>query len=862
MAAGPDTLTRAGFSSTGAERRQRALRHLLAETPTFFTSPRQVSSARPTLSRNNLFDKRLYLRPQSCTAENRRKPLTASYPLTGADSPVFRPRTSFSPRTPSDKDRCLSVTDSDGDSAVQRPRTHRSYTASPLISEHQQDVTRYVTEAWSRVKRESLRRRLSRMTPEQRDSFRLLHNPAFQAARCVAVWKRARERATHSRQNWREGEKTGLARFYHAVRLVILVYRLRLAMTALSRDKTVPTAAEMRFHTLQHDEKVLAFNKDMYARRTEATMRLPRWATDIMGKPPRWRTDQECRKLHALLRCLKAFRVFSPRIQGIMCRSILYQFVEAERVVLRKGHPGSGFYFVYSGSVFVNAEDTNQATGEAFMRTEAVLGRGDSFGEIALLRGCPRTASVTVREPCELLIVDDRIFAEVCPKIFDAELDERVKFLRQVPLFTHRYWQSDALRQLCIETQMQEFKSDHIIVDDSEVDEWIYVCVEGQCKVLKSLVLEKESLTRPASLRGDPPSDVNTRRVSFAVHDDVIEADDDVFHGNAILEVDENSESDEEEEETSVDRSESMRSRSERMLRSIRGDHPEDNDQDPQASMDVFTVEVDDGSHEVSRAGRQRRPPEELDMTLRSLIEAQLRDRRTSDVVYVEIGLLKRGDVFGLQETMGVSDSGPLILMSLGIGTRIYRLKRTNFRDIASEEATEHAKLLGYEKKYPSAEALLIALQEQSKWDVYKQTVVEEVLRHHRRFDVVPLRSPTEEKLRSKKVNRLVSALSRPSDDIFGLPDNAENTRKITEPTDAPSDEREREDIRRARKFDAPIVMRPKTMVARCGSMLSRAGTTHALNSGKVLPQQRVVRHRVSRVSSTSSDSSEVTNDD
>ncbi|CAH1226499.1 CNBD2 [Branchiostoma lanceolatum] len=847
MAAGPDTSPPAGFTSSSAEGRQRTLRHLLSETPTFFKSPRQVNSASTTLSRN-VFDKRLFIRPQSCTAENRRKALTASYPVSGTHSPMSRPRTSFSPRTPSERDRCAT----DSDSTARRPRTYRSYTASPLVSESQQDLTRHVTEAWSRVRRESLRRRMSRMTPEQRDSFRLLHNPAFQAARCVAVWKRARERCTHSRQNWREGDKAGIARFHHAARLVILVHRLRVAMTTLSRDRTVPTAAEMRFHTLHHDERVLAFNKDMYARRTEATMRLPRWATDIMGKPPRWRSEQECRRLHALLRCLKAFRVFSPRIQAIMCRSILYQFIEAERVVLRKGHHGSGFYFVYSGSVFVNAEDKNQATGEAFMRTEAVLGRGDSFGEIALLRGCPRTASVTVREPCELLIVDDKIFAEVCPKIFDAELDERVKFLRQVPLFAHRYWPPEALRQLCIETQMQEFKSDHIIVDDSEEDEWIYVCAEGQCKVLKSLVLEKESLTRPASPRGDPPSDVDTRRVSFAVHDDVIEDDDDVFH-------DEDQDS-EEEEEATIDRSESMRSKSERMLRSIRGDHAEDNDQDPQASMDVFTVEVDDGSHDVSRAGRQRRPPEELDMTLRSLIEAQLRQRRKNDVVYVEIGILKRGDIFGLQETVGVSDSGPLILMSFGIGTRIYRLKRTNFRDLASEEATEHAKLLGYEKKYPSAEALLIALQEQSKWDVYKQTVVEEVLRHHRRPDRFPLRSPTEEKLRSRKVNRLVSTLSRCSDDILGLPGNAENTRKITEPIDAPSDDREREDIRRARKFDTPIVMRPKTMVARCGSMLARAGTGHTLNSGKISPHQRLVRQRVSAISSTSSDSSEAAN--
>eukprot|EP00058_Branchiostoma_floridae_P027582 XP_002613073.1 hypothetical protein BRAFLDRAFT_89955 [Branchiostoma floridae] len=260
MAAGTDTSPHAGISSSSAERRQRTLRHLLAETPTFFKSPRQVSSAGTNLNRG-VFDKRLYMRPQSCTAENRRKPLTASYPMSGTPSPMSRPSTSFSPRTPSERDRCLSTsgTDTDGESTARRPKTHRSYTASPLISENQQDVNRHVTEAWSRVKRESLRRRLSRMTPEQRDSFRLLHNPAFQAARLFRILK----------STYPYTFQAGLARFYHAVRLVILVHRLRLAMTTLSRDKTTPTAAELRFHTLHHDEKILAFNKDMYARRTE-----------------------------------------------------------------------------------------------------------------------------------------------------------------------------------------------------------------------------------------------------------------------------------------------------------------------------------------------------------------------------------------------------------------------------------------------------------------------------------------------------------------------------------------------------------------------------------------------------------------
>ena len=49
------------------------------------------------------------------------------------------------------------------------------------------------------------------------------------------------------------------------------------------------------------------------------------------------------------------------------------------RIVLRRGHIGHNFYFVYSGSVFVNVQDTD-SDGVQFIKTEAILGRGDSFG--------------------------------------------------------------------------------------------------------------------------------------------------------------------------------------------------------------------------------------------------------------------------------------------------------------------------------------------------------------------------------------------------------------------------------------------------------------------------------------------------
>ena len=57
----------------------------------------------------------------------------------------------------------------------------------------------------------------------------------------------------------------------------------------------------------------------------------------------------------------------------------MYFRVKSGRVILRRGHVGFNYYFIYSGSVFVNIEDIN-IEGKKFDRTVAVLVRGDAFG--------------------------------------------------------------------------------------------------------------------------------------------------------------------------------------------------------------------------------------------------------------------------------------------------------------------------------------------------------------------------------------------------------------------------------------------------------------------------------------------------
>jgi len=66
-------------------------------------------------------------------------------------------------------------------------------------------------------------------------------------------------------------------------------------------------------------------------------------------------------------------------------------------VVVREGDPGEALYVIRKGQVEVHT-----LRGGARIHL-ATLGPGACFGEVALLSGRPRTATVVAKEPCTLL---------------------------------------------------------------------------------------------------------------------------------------------------------------------------------------------------------------------------------------------------------------------------------------------------------------------------------------------------------------------------------------------------------------------------------------------------------------------------
>jgi len=120
------------------------------------------------------------------------------------------------------------------------------------------------------------------------------------------------------------------------------------------------------------------------------------------------------------LELLRAIPIFAPLPEAqleTLARALVEKRAEQAEQIVRQGEPGDRFYVVASGELEVSVDGSPVRT----------LRPGDHFGEIALLRNVPRTATVTALTGADLYALDqDEFIAVVTGHAASAEAADAV----------------------------------------------------------------------------------------------------------------------------------------------------------------------------------------------------------------------------------------------------------------------------------------------------------------------------------------------------------------------------------------------------------------------------------------------------
>uniref|UniRef100_A0A8D0E5A1 Cyclic nucleotide-binding domain-containing protein 2 n=1 Tax=Salvator merianae TaxID=96440 RepID=A0A8D0E5A1_SALMN len=216
------------------------------------------------------------------------------------------------------------------------------------------------------------------------------------------------------------------------------------------------------------------------------TEHFPFRAIQITRKPPAWRTDSEIRHLRNRLQLLESFRQYSPNLQLLLAKVIRFERFGRRRVIIKKGHWATSFYFIYFGSVAItDDEDGSSAFADTVPTT---LQRGAAFGEIALLQRTRRIATVVCMEETELLVVDKKdFFGYKLDKELQKECKYRYDFLRNLDLF--ETMSDAAIEKIANFCRIERFHYGQVITNDLKDTTMIIFITKGICEILRLIDL-------------------------------------------------------------------------------------------------------------------------------------------------------------------------------------------------------------------------------------------------------------------------------------------------------------------------------------------------------------------------------------
>ena len=241
---------------------------------------------------------------------------------------------------------------------------------------------------------------------------------------------------------------------------------------------------------------------------------------ELLDIPCEKRTEKMLLELMSFTKDFKIFENISMSIEHQnICSTMTIHRYKPNETIVKQGDPGDSFFYILTGTVNIrltynidtgltsnekkkndlndeenieNKNDQNQNEKKddeinviTVDKNIGVLKAGQTFGELSLLYGSPRAASIVSVTNSALIKIDKEPFDKYVKNIFENQLQDQIEFLKICPIFNKI--DQDLLIKLGIRTEVKKYSTGQIILKPDLKYEQIYIIRRGTIKVTKKI---------------------------------------------------------------------------------------------------------------------------------------------------------------------------------------------------------------------------------------------------------------------------------------------------------------------------------------------------------------------------------------
>ena len=241
---------------------------------------------------------------------------------------------------------------------------------------------------------------------------------------------------------------------------------------------------------------------------------------ELLDIPCEKRTEKMLLELMSFTKDFKIFENISMSIEHQnICSTMTIHRYKPNETIVKQGDPGDSFFYILTGTVNIrltynidtgltsNEKKKNEMNDEENIENKndqnqnekkddeinvikvdkniGVLKAGQTFGELSLLYGSPRAASIVSVTNSALIKIDKEPFDKYVKNIFENQLQDQIEFLKICPIFNKI--DQDLLIKLGIRTEVKKYSTGQIILKPDMKYEQLFIIRRGTIKVTKKI---------------------------------------------------------------------------------------------------------------------------------------------------------------------------------------------------------------------------------------------------------------------------------------------------------------------------------------------------------------------------------------